>query len=104
MFDNSVVKKTGQIWKLIVLFSMLMVGSISLFCGIYLMKDLPQATAMTLVLGGIIVSFASLGLGVLTLRCPHCKSRWLWHAFSTQDHRDWLFWLMSKATCPKCNK
>jgi hypothetical protein len=103
MFNISIIKKTGQIWKLNVTFLSLMSGSGLLFYGVHIMDTKPYASVAPLVVGGLIIDLASVIFGCLSVRCPHCKARWLWQAVSSQSPGNWLSWLMSRTECPKCN-
>ena len=102
MFDNSIVKKTGQMWKLKLAFLLLLIGGASLFYGLRIMTTKPDALVASLIFGGIVVGIASLIFGCLSVRCPNCKAPWLWQGISGQSSGNWLIWLMSRAECPKC--
>lgn len=102
MFDNSIIKKTGQMWKLYLSFILLLLGVASLFIGIKIAEIKSHSLAAFLVLGGLIVGLSSLIFGIVSVRCPNCKAPWLWQGMSGQSPGNWLIWLMSRTACPKC--
>jgi len=104
MFDNSIIKKTGQMWKLNLAFMLTILGAASLFYGINIADAQPDSLAVSLVLCGIIVALASLIFGIVSIRCPNCKTPWLWQGISGKSSNQWLIWLLSRTECPKCKK
>ena len=47
--------------------------------------------------------FVGVGIAVaITIRCPKCRTRWFFYALRSQPVGQWLFWLKSFSTCPKC--
>lgn len=104
MFDNSIIKKSGQMWKLQLSFILIVIGGISLLFGIKMTNTQPDSISISLVFGGIIVSLASLIFGIVSVRCPICKAPWLWLGISGKSSGEWLSWLLSRTECPKCNK
>ena len=74
MFNNSIITKTKQIWKLKLTFLLTIIGGVALFCGIYMInKDMQPGVVVPFMLGGIVLVFGSLVFGSLSVRCPKCK-------------------------------
>jgi len=102
MFDNSIVKRTGQMWKLYLSFILLLLGSASIFGSIISAKTTSYSLMAILIFGGLIVSLSSLIFVIVSVRCPNCKAPWFWQGISGKSPGSWLLWLMSQTECPKC--
>ena len=76
MFDNSVIRKTGQWWKLQVFFFGLLGGGVCMAVGVSLMSDHPEV-AGALLGGGVLLVGISSVFGLRAIRCPDCGARWL---------------------------
>ncbi len=103
MLDYSVVRRSGQLWKLGV--AALLMGAAFgcalklLGCGTCInMLWWPFAMfgAIVLGLGG---AFAWL---CLSLRCPRCGAHWLWREADTRDADLRSYGLLSLRRCPRC--
>jgi hypothetical protein len=72
----------------------------------WLAADLLQVSLGALSWPVAIVSavLAALGLGiaVLCVRCPGCGLRWVPWAIGNQPHSQWLAWLLTFDSCPRC--
>jgi hypothetical protein len=55
-----------------------------------------------LVLFGLGLALSGFVLGILTVKCPKCKTRLLWKAVKEQPSQGWFGWLMSLERCPVC--
>ncbi len=91
MLDNSVVKKSGQLWKLIIAVLMLLVGSI-----LPLFESL--GVSMTV---GTVIALVGYAFGLFAIRCVECRSMWFWEAAKDAS---WYSPLFKKSDCPKCHK
>jgi len=103
LFASSVIRKTGQWWKLAAATWALLIG-----VSTYLIaKLLPEAPAFALATAvgavGIVVALFSVVLACYSIRCPSCGARWILLALSGQSVGGWGHWLMSLSACPKCN-
>jgi hypothetical protein len=91
MLNNSVIKTSGQLWKLSIAITGLIFGSVApLFPGL--------GITMTV---GTIIALAAYVFGIITIRCNDCSSLWLWEA--TKD-AGWYAPLFKKTDCPACHK
>ena len=102
MFDNSIVKKTRQMWKLNLSFILLLLGSASVFWGIRTAETKTNYLTVILIIGGLIISLSSLIFVIVSVRCPNCKAPWFWQGISGQSPSNWLIWLLARTECPKC--
>lgn len=100
MFDRSIIKTSGQMPKLVLLFAVLIGGWIAMVIGLKNLEG--SGWGFPLALAGMSIGLASFLLALLFIRCPRCGSRWLWKAVSQQEHSQWLSTLLSNSTCPSC--
>ena len=60
------------------------------------------ATAVAVRLGTLVLTFGSLAVAFLTIRCPNCGLRLVLYAMSHKGMGKWLEWLLTVKTCPRC--
>jgi hypothetical protein len=89
MLDNSIIKKTGQSWKLVVALVALLAGSIA--------PAFPE-TGLSWT-AGTIIAIAGYAYGVALIRCPNCGARWFWDALMDPAVYKAVF---TGDACPKC--
>lgn len=89
MLPNSVIRATGQNWKLGLAILSLLVGSFApLFHG--------SGISWT---GGTVLACAGYAYGLLAIRCPDCGIRWFWQAaLQAELYKP----LMTQSNCPSC--
>ena len=89
MFQNSVIHKTGQLWKVAIGILALVLGST---------VPLIEASGMSWTTGTVV---AVVGYGFLLafVSCPNCGLRWFWKALL---HSDMYVPLFTKPDCPSC--
>jgi hypothetical protein len=95
-----VLVRSGQAWKGIA-------GMLAIFLGtglVYWSVSVFQVADMKLSM--LVIGTFLAGTGTvypwLAVRCPSCRDPWLWRAMSRHPHRQWLSWLLSQGSCPKC--
>lgn len=101
MFNDSIIKKTGQWWKANILFLGAVIGGAAIFIGLANLDE--RELAMTLVLSGILIGLTSFIFGCVSIRCPNCKALWVWQGVSGKSDKEWLQWLLQQSKCPKCD-
>ncbi|HEV7243337.1 MAG TPA: hypothetical protein VGQ36_29195 [Thermoanaerobaculia bacterium] len=101
MFEQSVIKQTGQWAKALIALCGLIAGGAVTFVGISRLAASGRA-AFLMVVGGILLAVASSLLGIAGIYCPKCKARWVWTAISKRASNEWLAWLLNKPECPSC--
>lgn len=85
----------GQKWKLWLSGGLLAVAGVGFI--------LPNCVAgIAVELGALLLTFASLGSAISAVRCQHCGLRLVLHAMSNQSIGQWLHWLLSTKSCPRC--
>jgi hypothetical protein len=88
---ESVIRLTGQYWKLIAGMALLLGGS---FVPLVAASGMSWTTGTVLAVAGY--AFACLGI-----RCPGCGSRWLWQAALDAGLYRPLF---TRSSCPQCQR
>ena len=91
MPSKSLLRNTGQTWKLVVAIGALLLGSI-----------LPAFPATGLSwTAGTMLALAGYAFGVLLIRCPACGARWFWDALMRAEiYKD----VFTKPECPACRQ
>lgn len=101
MYEESIIRKTGQRWKLGMAFGGLLIGGVIMFSGLSLLAS--NQAAVFAVLGGIGFGVAGFVYGCTAIRCPNCGARWVWLGVSGKSSGQWLNWLLNQSSCPKCH-
>ncbi len=99
MLTNSIIKKTNQQWKAIISFFGLIIGGATMFIGIVNLNE----KNINLILIGIAIGLASFLYSCFAIRCPSCKSQWVWSSMRNSSLGQWLPSLLNNSHCPKCN-
>lgn len=98
MGSSSIIKRTGQLWKVRLSLCCGLAGiGIMLVGGLIFTFPLLLLVGIHLVLGSIV--FAS-----VTIRCPVCRASWLWD-WTSRTERERLgpvSSLMKLSECPRC--
>jgi hypothetical protein len=98
---GSLVEQTHQAWKL----RAMMIGSAIaiLFEAAPFFYRFSEAQA-TLCAGlGALSAFVAFAIPFGWLRCPACRSPWMWRA-AKAPRANWLRWLRSQQVCPDCGR
>jgi len=89
LLDQSVIRKSGQLWKFLFALGALLLGSFA---------PLFPASGMDWTVGSI-VAIAGYVVGLVTIRCSACRSMWFWEA--AKDSRLYPS-LFGQSSCPVC--
>ena len=100
MLNNSIIKSTNQLWKLVASFTGLVIGGILMFYGLVNIKN--ETIIVAFISIDLIIGIVSFLFGCFAIRCPTCKSPWVWVAINTKNTNSWLHWLINLDHCPKC--
>jgi hypothetical protein len=103
MFNASVIRKTGQWWKLVVSMAATVTGGIGMFVARQEMSASAAWLPLAMMLGGIGLCLGGLVFACVSIRCPRCRAHWFWAAVSRRASGEWLPWLLSHPTCPNCS-
>jgi hypothetical protein len=91
MFPNSVVARTGQVWKLWLSILVMLFGSFA---------PLWERSGINWTVGTILM-LAGYAFGVWFIACPACRRRWFWSAALDAGLYAPLF---KQPTCPHCRR
>lgn len=91
MNASSVLRLTGQYWKLVLGVVVLLVGSLA---------PLWPASGLDWT-SGTVLAVAGYAFTCVTVRCPSCKSRWFWQAALDAGIYAPLF---KGSACPACKR
>lgn len=91
MMKHSVITHTGQTWKLVLGITLLLAGSF-----VPLVKSVGMSWTVGTIIAGVGYVFA-----LVFIRCPNCKSRWLWQATLNAELYAPLF---KDSACPQCKR
>ncbi|HXQ39584.1 MAG TPA: hypothetical protein VN843_36635 [Anaerolineales bacterium] len=103
MFDKSYLKRSGQLWKFYLFaLGLPLAGFVSFTVGLNGIGQHNVNLAIFFILFGLSLSLLGFVIAVLSVRCPKCRTRLLWHAVTKQSFETWFSWLMTSETCPVC--
>lgn len=88
MFQDSVIRKSGQWWKIHVSFWGEVIGVLVMFYGLANLEN--KETALVFSLSGMGIGIFSIIYGWVSIRCPKCKAPWLWLGVSGKSSNEWL--------------
>ncbi|HEY6881550.1 MAG TPA: hypothetical protein VI299_26170, partial [Polyangiales bacterium] len=91
MLRDSVLVRSGQLWKFNVGFAVLMLSFGAMVYGI---QGGDVSWRIELAMGAPLVGLLAGGLTCYAIRCHACGMRWLWAAVRYQDHSTWVTWLL----------
>ena len=92
MFEKSVVRLSGQWWKLVVSGLLVIVGVVGLVFFPSLLSGGREKLALYFLVVAFVFGLGALVFACVSLRCPSCRARWVWAAVSQRDHREWLMY------------
>lgn len=91
MFQNSVIRKTGQLWKLYIGIIAMVAGSVA---PAFEQSELSWTAGTVIAVVGYVFTLAFVS-------CPACGQRWFYRAMLYAEMYGPLF---GKSQCPACNK
>jgi hypothetical protein len=98
--DDSILKKSGQWWKALAAFWILVLSCLTLAVTVNFTLSVRLSTII--IISTLALSTVVSALACLAIRCPNCKSRWLWHAAAKSKFNGWLSSLLEAKSCPQC--
>lgn len=101
MYEQSYIKRAGQLWKFYLGTAGMLAGGILIWFGQSRIASAAD-TAVPTILAGTAVGLASMVWNAVAVRCPKCGTPLLWRALSGQSFANWLTWLLHLDKCPSC--
>jgi len=102
MFDESYVKKSGQMWKVYILVGFPVLGMLFVLLALTSLPPSKANSAPLLAVAGIALGLVGSIFACISLRCPKCGTRLLWKALRERSSQSWLHWVMLSKSCPVC--
>src|SRR3989442_13938875 len=102
MFQVSIIRHSGQMWKLHVATLALAVSGIGMVTSKIQINSISPIQFAGTMIGSVVVGLAALVFACSSVRCPRCGARWVWMAVSGEGHEAWVRWLSNLRRCPQC--
>jgi hypothetical protein len=102
MFHDSLIKKSGQMWKIYTMFLGILAITVSLiFWLTYGQLNLLETyfLLISLFLGSLLMLF-----GIFYIRCPYCGIHLPQYFIKNESYNLWLSTLLNCSKCPICKK
>lgn len=95
------IQESKQAWKLYSSFVGIIIAGGVMIYGI---KQITAGTetSVDLILFSLVAEIVIGVFACVSIRCPECKLKWVWHAVSHKDANQWVPWLLSFVECPQC--
>ena len=100
MLSKSIIVKSGQGWKLVTSF----VTFVASWVGIIMLlsNDGGGRQSVSALMALIVFGFIGLLFAFLAIKCPVCRSHWVWVAANERNKSEWPMWFLKLRECPKC--
>lgn len=99
----SLLKQSGQMWKIHLFLGMLVTGSLATMAQTFLTGSLGRELTTQIAVGGVGLIIGSFIWAVQAIICPKCQLKLFVHAFRNQGFFSWFAWLLQLEVCPKCS-
>lgn len=103
MFKNSIVSRTGQVWKVHLSCGLIAAAGAGMAYAQLRIRALSADEFTAIMLPSTGLGLASFAFACLSVRCPVCRARWFWMAVRSQHLGAWLSWLTRLPACPICH-
>ena len=100
LLKNSIIRKTGQFWKVILAFTGIVLGWIGMIVALTSFGSKEGGIVVAVVC--LVIALTSMLFVFISVRCPKCNSRWVWIAASKKDKSEWPYWFLKLEKCPTC--
>jgi hypothetical protein len=100
MLGKSIIVKSGQGWKL----AISVVTFVASWGGIIVLLSSDGGGRQSVLTLMALIVFGLIGLlfSFLAIKCPVCRSHWVWVAASKRSKSEWPMWFLKLRECPKC--
>jgi len=102
VFENCVLKTSGQWWKAIFSFICVVGSGAAMLYGLSQLGDSTAQSSLPLLFGGMVLGMFGFVFACTAIRCSLCGARWVWLGVKGQSPNQWLGWLLSQSECPVC--
>jgi hypothetical protein len=101
--ESSIIRASGQWWKLVAAFWTIVAGGLLMWAGISMLQPGAPHSVLALLIGGVLSVFLGLAFACVAVRCQSCGARWVWLSVNGQSARNYGQWLLSLSECPVCH-
>jgi hypothetical protein len=101
--ESSIVRTTGQWWKVSVGIWTIAIGGVVLWSGMAMLGRHAPSYVLWVILGGVALVCAGLAFVCLAVRCPSCHARWVWLSIKGQGVRNFGRVFSELKECPVCH-
>ena len=99
MYEDSVLRGTGQMWKFYVATLLLVPGTVAFVFGLGAL--FLGYLGVIVAASGAAAALIALVFAALAIRCPSCGAHWYWLALQ-ESHSGWTRRFVQQNSCPKC--
>ena len=100
MFENSILKKTGQWWRFVS--GAAFTSSTGFLLMLYKFSGLEFSYWANPILISLPISILGLAILWAGIKCPKCRVQWIWKYFSDKQMTGGMTGLLGSPTCPYC--
>ena len=100
MLENSIIRKTGQFWKLPLSLFMLVGGWAGMVIALTSFDGKEGRSIIAIV--SLFIAISGLLFAFVSVKCPKCNYRWVWIAASKINKSEWPHWFLKLGCCPSC--
>jgi hypothetical protein len=104
MSDKSLLKSSGQLWKLYASFVLSFLGLALVMLAVAAPGRYGVNASILLIVGGLVLGIGAFIWACLAIRCPSCGAKLFWIAVSRETPTDWLSKLLGRTSCPACGR
>jgi hypothetical protein len=102
MFDQSLIKRSGQMWKLALGGSLLAAGAGLVLLSAAGVQSSNDSRFVLTLFSGFALFFLSSVVLVLFVRCPRCHAKLAWRAVAEGSALNVAGRLLTMVRCPRC--
>lgn len=99
---DSVLSLSRQTWKLYAMTLGVVIAGALMVVAQLNIESMSAERFAVVMLTGSCIALGSLLIAFAGIRCPTCRSRWLWQAATKQRSGNWLNWLSALKRCLPC--
>jgi hypothetical protein len=99
---TSMIERSGQKWKVWMMYANILLGGTFVWLSDYLPGNTDAELWAVLKGTGFLLFFLGLIFGIVFIRCPKCKDKWVWRAYS-KIHASKAHEWTDHTACPVCS-
>jgi len=100
MGNTSLLRKSGQWWKLQISIIVIVIGFALMFGGLIHIHKSNISFLYTLF--GILLGLGAFVFACVAIRCPSCGAYWFWDTVSKEKAGEWILLLLKADKCNVC--